>query len=157
MQIFILPSGHKTMVSKRDAWLFLKYRFFIIIYKTQMCVRAVWYENGKRKEAKLHRLIMGVTDKKILVDHRDRNPLNNVRSNLRVCNTSDNAKNRPPRGTSKYMGVNRRLGYCWVAKININGRQKHLGCFQSEIEAAKAYNKAAVKTGNKFYNKNILV
>ena len=45
-----------------------------------------------RKTVYLHRLIMGVTEKEIVVDHVDNNSLNNVKSNLRCVTHIENAK-----------------------------------------------------------------
>lgn len=46
-------------------------------------------------------------------------------------------------GSSKYKGVNwRKDTNKWVAKINVEGKQKHLGFFESEDMAAKSYNRA---------------
>ena len=48
----------------------------------------------KRKEVRMHRLILGVVDEKILVDHKDRNRLNNTKENLREFTPTQNANNR---------------------------------------------------------------
>lgn len=93
----------------------------------------------------MHRHIFGLTDPRILVDHRDHDGLNNQRHNLRVCNHSQNAANsrktRQPT-KSQYKGVS---GGDWVAEITVEGQTLSLGTFKSEIEAAEAYNLAAHK------------
>ena len=95
----------------------------------------------------LHRFICGVTDRKVKVDHRDRDGLNCQRRNLRVCSTGQNAMNSGKRSdgvSSQYKGV------CWherygkfQAEIKLNGRSKYLGMFASELDAALAYDAAA--------------
>lgn len=101
---------------------------------------AVRRPNGKT--ILMHRQIMNVSDPNIIVDHIDRNTLNNTRSNLRIANKSINARNKKATGTSKYMGVSLHRGTKWIAHIKINSKYKHLGVFKDEVEAAKAYNKA---------------
>lgn len=90
----------------------------------------------------LHRAIMGISDPKILVDHKDRNKLNNLSSNLRPANKSTNAMNRgkPKSNTSGYKGVswNREKGL-WDADIQLDNKQKFLGRYDTPEEAALAY------------------
>lgn len=45
-------------------------------------------------EIRMHRYIMDVHDPDMIVDHKDRNRLNNTRENLRVINYLENANNR---------------------------------------------------------------
>lgn len=47
-----------------------------------------------RKEVRMHRFILGTTDPDIVVDHIDRNRLNNTRENLREFTLLQNANNR---------------------------------------------------------------
>ncbi len=92
----------------------------------------------------MHRVILNVAEN-AEVDHRDGDSLNNVRSNLRVCTHGQNMMNsKAIRGASRFKGItwnksNRR----WKARISIAGMSKYLGCFESEEDAAIAYNLAA--------------
>lgn len=84
------------------------------------------------------------------IDHRDRNRLNNRRrTNLRFVTHSFNLANRPkPRGEylSEFKGVSWHTPrQKWRAYIKVNYRQIHLGLFDSEWAAARAYNRAALK------------
>jgi hypothetical protein len=45
--------------------------------------------------------------------------------------------------SSRYKGVSRRCGK-WYAYINVEGQQVGLGLYEQEIDAARAYNRAAV-------------
>lgn len=114
-------------------------------------------ENGRNKSIKMHRVIMGVSDSKIEVDHINNNPLDNRRKNLRLCKHSENMGNQVIRknNTTGFKGVHwyksRRR---WMAHITIEGKFKNLGYFKDITEAAKAYNKAAKKYFGKFANLN---
>ena len=91
-----------------------------------------------RLVGKLHHVVMKSSE---LHDHKDRNPLNNRKENLRPCTVQQNSMNKfLPFGVSKYKGVHRCNGK-WRAQIRINGKNKHLGYYTSETEAAKKYNR----------------
>lgn len=81
-----------------------------------------------------------------LVDHIDRDGLNNRRSNLRLATTSQNMQNRPRQknNSSGYKGVtfHKKRGE-WRAKISVNGVTNNLGIFSSPEAAARAYDAAA--------------
>ena len=80
------------------------------------------------------------------LDHRDRNPLNNRKSNLRFCTHAENMRNRgiPKNNTSGYKGVVKN-GKGWAAQIGINKKTICIGFFKDKLPAAIAYNKAAIK------------
>lgn len=105
----------------------------------------------------MHRLILKLSDSKVEVDHSDRNGLNNQRQNLREATRSQNAANAPSRknSSSSFLGVywdnTRKM---WTAGITKNYKKKFLGYFDNEIEAATAYNKAAIIIHGEFANIN---
>lgn len=119
----------------------------------------------------MHRAIMK-TPKGMVTDHKDRNGLNNLRDNLRICTHSENSQNRRPGGkTSKYLGVSlhrckhkyvsRKTGQTtlrireyWIAKIIINKKQRNLGLFKYEKDAARAYDQYAEICHGEFANLN---
>lgn len=82
-----------------------------------------------------------------LIDHADRNGLNNLKDNLRDGTFRKNAQNRGIRSDNKsgYKGVHyHKLVGKWVAEICIDGVDEVLGYFLCPKEAAKAYNKSAL-------------
>ena len=100
--------------------------------------------NGKKTIKKLHRLVMDVTDSNIIVDHINRNPLDNRKANLRKCTTGENVRNKTKSvgKSSRYMGVSNSREK-WRAIIKSEGVKISLGTFASEEEAALAYDNAA--------------
>lgn len=115
-------------------------------------------KNGKAIVLRLHRVIMERVlnrplDRSELVDHIDHNPLNNSRSNLRIATRSQNQQNRRLNinSTSGYKGVSwHKTKKKWTAVINIEGKNTTLGAYKTSIEAAKAYNVAALKYFGEF-------
>lgn len=116
--------------------------------------------NGKKKDKTImmHRLIMD-TPKGMDTDHIDTNKLHNWRSNLRVATRTQNKQNTNKRkgATSRYKGVCLKTGQIkWTAQIFIGNKKIHLGLFDSELDAAKAYNAAAPKYFGEFARLNAI-
>lgn len=100
---------------------------------------------------KMHRLILGAPDG-VLVDHRDRNGLNNCRYNLRLATTSQNAHNQGARGgSSQFKGVWWKPKVSrWRASITHERKKITLGHFVNEVDAARAYDAAALRLHGEF-------
>lgn len=95
-------------------------------------------------DSKMSRFILGVNDPSIIVDHINRNSLDNRKSNLRFCTMRENSYNSGARNGRKYKGICKyRDGKRWVAKIGYDGNDYHIGIFNTPEEAALAYNEKA--------------
>lgn len=108
----------------------------------------IWGNNRKVAAPRMHRIVLGVTDRKLHVDHINGDKLDNRKANLRVVTASQNLMNRGPQANnaSGYKGVywikEKRK---WRAEIAYSGIRKHLGYFTNVHDAARAYNEAARK------------
>jgi hypothetical protein len=83
-----------------------------------------------------------------IVDHKDRNSLNNNIENLRELTNSQNLRNSDKRkkGSSIYKGVSwQKKAKKWIAYFYINNKLNHLGLFENEDDAGQAVNDAIRK------------
>jgi hypothetical protein len=93
-----------------------------------------------------------------IVDHEDRDTLNDLIDNLRDADIFKNNRNKTSQknSSSQYLGVYSNGMGKWRAKIKVNNKNIHLGTFILESKAALAYNKSAVKYWGEFANLNII-
>jgi hypothetical protein len=116
------------------------------------CLKHKWYLGKRgyvtsrinRKLIYLHNFITGNHE----TDHKNRDPLDNRKENLRPCSQRQNTYNS--RGcsnkTSKYKGVHLNRNGKWVSQCS----GKHIGTFETEPKAAKAYNEYAKQIYGEF-------
>jgi len=111
------------------------------------------YLNGKHKQIRMHRVVLSVLDKKIMVDHADRNGLNNTKLNLRLC---DNAENQWNTGlsicnTSGIKGIDYdKSRNKWRVQLRHKGRKYTFGRFINLQDAINVYNRKVKELRNKF-------
>lgn len=126
--------------------------------------RSAYIDDGKRRVLFMHREIIK-TPIGLITDHKDRNKLNNQKSNLRLCGKSQNRvnSNKNPLSTSKFKGVSiqkmRKNRYTYyLSQVKFNGRTVFFKLFpftsEGELQAAKAYNDASVKYYGEFADVN---
>ena len=147
----------KCLIDNEDAYLLDKYKYRISSERGRFYVRT--RVNGIT--VYFHRLILGINNPKVQIDHINHDGTDNRRCNLRPVNHSQNQQNskKCKDGTSIYKGVFWWKGRPntrgrWCARIICNGESHWLGYFDSEIEAAKAYNTAAEKYFGEYANLN---
>jgi excisionase family DNA binding protein len=105
-----------------------------------------------REVGYLHKWIVGA-GRGVQVDHRNGDTLDNRRSNLRVATRSQNCWNtKVKRGRSVFKGVSPsgRAGRRWRAQIKKDRRTMFIGAFSTPLEAALAYDDAAVRLFGEF-------
>lgn len=154
MREIILTQGYKCQVDDEDYKKLSEYKWY---YHGGYAVRN-HYNNGIQRTVIMHRTIMKVLLPKEEIDHIDHNGLNNQKNNLRVGTHRQNIINRPT--TSKftiYKGLrfSTNVKKPWQARIVIeNGVRMSLGYFKEEVDAAKAYDKAAKEHFGEFAHLN---
>ena len=134
----------KIIVDSQDKWLLSHYSW----HQDSSGYYRTYPKNsrllgGSRVYLYLHDCIIGKpVDTTKVVDHRDQNILNNTRKNLRFVSKSINGINttKTRRNTSGFRGVDYSTSKCkYRARIQVNGKSKHLGWFTTAKLAASAY------------------
>jgi hypothetical protein len=112
---------------------------------------------------KAHRIVYylqtGIDPGSWLVDHVEN--MRGLDSKIRLANKKQNAQNCKPykrdNQSSSYKGVSwHKRQKKWLANITVNSKRMHLGSFDTEIEAAKKYNEAALEFFGEFARLNDL-
>jgi len=84
--------------------------------------------------------IVGKSGGNDIIDHKDRNTLNNAVNNLRITTQQGNAQNTDCKGYS----LDKERGK-FEANIGLNGKKIHLGFYMTAEEARQAYLDGKIK------------
>lgn len=141
-----LTQGYVAVVDDSDYERVSKHKWHALITCNLVYAARNVTVHGKRKKSLMHREL-SCCPNECVVDHINGNTLDNRTENLRLASFRENAANRSKinkSATSIYRGVyydtaRRR----WRSQIKTSGKNKFLGHFTSEIDAAKAYDNAA--------------
>lgn len=135
---------HFVAVDDEDYDYLSAFTWTIVKHKTNQYVNC-------RALGQMHRHLLSVSRGEF-VDHIDGNGLNNQKSNLRKCTRRQNALNRriQSNNTTGFKGVIQTKSGRYQAIIQPNRKIVNLGIFDTKIQAAKAYNDAALKYFGEF-------
>jgi hypothetical protein len=140
MKLLPLTNSTKSTIVDDDAYEWAsKYRW--ILDASGYASRSNSTDKNLPKMIRLHREIMNHPEGQS-IDHKDRDKLNNQKSNLRICTPSQNMANKSKtHGSSRFKGVSWvKDKMKWCAFTKKNRKTIPLGCFNDEVEAAKVYN-----------------
>ena len=142
-----LTKGKFAIVDADDYEWLSKFKWHCVVNKK----RAYAYHSFENKNTSIHRIIMK-PPAGLVVDHIDGSGLNNTRKNLRICTSRQNVCNSKGRSkTSKYKGICRpKRSKKWFAQIKFKRKHINIGYFDSEIAAARAYDRKAKELFGEF-------
>ncbi len=155
-----LGQGKFTIVEPYDYYRFQHFKWWLHSNGTNLyAARTAVTDDLKSKIIFLQRQIMQPPGH-LVVDHRNCDSLDNRRDNLRIVTQAENMRNRRKRKntSSRYIGVwfDKKRNK-WTAQIRYNGKKIWLGRFDSEIDAARAYDAAVRKYHIEFARLNFPV
>lgn len=111
-----------------------------------------------------HRIIYSIANNVNLldnqiIDHIDRQPQNNHPNNLRIVTRTENNRNvsKQKNTRSKYIGISfHKVNANYMARITVNKTRIHIGSFNTEKDAAIAYNNYIISHNLSHFNLNLI-
>lgn len=156
MKTVLLTQGKVALIDDADYAVVSQFKWCAVKNGERFyAARNIRKPNGKQKLQYLHQFLLPGVGK---IDHRDGNSLNDQRYNLRPATTRQNAQGvqrKRPGTTSKFRGVCwHKTALKWLTQIRVDGHKIHLGLFENESDAARAYDAAARKYFGDFASLN---
>jgi hypothetical protein len=152
-----ITQGKVAIVDDEDFEYLSKFKWYASSWKGKIYAKTGLWVGKRNIHVPMHRMIMKANQDEV-IDHINGNGLDNRRINLRSCDRQKNQFNQKKRTcakTSAFKGVHfeSRTGR-WRASIKVSGKDIKLGRYDLEIDAAHAYDKAAIKYHGSFANVN---
>jgi hypothetical protein len=166
MKLISLTQGKFAKVDDEDYEWLNQHKWFAHQSRGRFCVETHTYGGYYNQQTlKMHRLILGITDGSVIVEHKDGDSLNNQRSNLRIATHSQNNSNRRRKDGKKhsvYIGVHKQVSFPygirrehWVAMCRHDNVKYSKHC-KTEIEAALIYNELARRLHGEFARLHVI-
>jgi hypothetical protein len=160
MKVVNLTKGRLAYVDDKDYEAVSEFSWQAQKIKTGWVVkRGVWDPDRGNNRSQSLGVFLLRPPPGLRVDHRDGDPFNNQRANLRLCTKTENdrAFRRKAVGkSSRFRGVSWWAQRAkWRSVLETNGRQFHLGTFDREEDAARAYDAAAKQHFGEFAHLNL--
>ena len=152
-----LGQGKWTLLDVKDYYHLRFFKWVVYGNGTNLyAIRLRLTDPNKTSTVYMHREIMNPPPG-LVVDHKNCDGLDNRRSNLRFATHAQNTRNRRKKknGSSQFLGVyfNKEKS-TWDSQLMHNGKKIWVGRFQTQIDAAKAYDAAAKKYHGEFARLN---
>lgn len=127
-------------------------------------VTASYPHRGRTVNLSMHRLILDAKPG-TMIDHKDRDQLNNRKENLRFCNRSQNQHNRATdfdrdltQPHTRFKGVSKvtakKCQRPYYVRLMVDRVTHYLGCYATPEEAARAYDEGAKRLHGEFARLN---
>ena len=151
MKTIELTQGKVAIVDDADFEFLSRFNWFAQKRRWTETWEPVTYlrEGGKRFPRGMAAILINPPPGK-LVDHRNRNPLDNQRHNLRLATNSQNMANRATWGNKFGRGVFVNKDNRFTVRVQVCGKRRSVGTFKTPEEAAQAYNEAAKQLHGEF-------
>ncbi len=158
IKLIPLTRGYNAIIDAEDFQRVDEWHWFAIPSKKTKNIyagRMSRYPNGTNRLILLHRFIKPCEKD---IDHFDGNTLNNTKLNLRPCDDTQNGGNQKLAKNNKsgYKGVSWfKPMKKWICKIYFKNSQIHIGLFNDKVDAARAYDRAALRYFGEFARLNL--
>lgn len=140
MKYIEMKHGKRAIVDEEDYDMLSRYNWWVSDKGYAITSKQI---NKVRKTIHMHRLV-NKTPEGSVTDHINHDKLDNRKENLRTATFSQNMMNSEPNKGKKYKGVSyAKKEKSWTSQIHYENRCIHLGQYETEVEAARAYNQKA--------------